>query len=146
MKTRLSNLLFACTALLAFNVLAQEEPDAPVETLELTMELMPEGATQPDAITRVIELPAAAAEAARENASRGLAEANEARERRETGLEIAAEARERSTEQAQQDRENAGRGPPDRGDLRTAPDVPGNPPGGPPGGGGPPNGSGPPGN
>jgi hypothetical protein len=143
MKTGLSNLFVSCTVLLAFNALAQEDPDPPIETLELTMELMPEGATQPDAITRVIELPAAVAEAARENAARGLAEANEARERRETGLAIAAEARERSVEQAQQDRENAGRGPPDREDI---PGAPGNLPGGPPGGGGPPNGSGPPGN
>jgi hypothetical protein len=146
MQNRFSKLVVACTALVAFNVLAQEDPDPPIETLELTMELMPEGATQPDAITRVIELPAAVAEAARENASRGLAEANAARERREAGLTIAAEARERSSEQAQQDRENAGRGPPDRGDIPGAPDVPGNPPGDPPGRGGPPNGSGPPGN
>ena len=86
------------------------------------MVLMPENATLPDAVTRVIELPAAAAEAARENAARGLDEANAAREP-ETGLENAAAASEQGRETAQQNREDRGRGasegggggPPDSG-------------------------------
>ncbi len=38
---------------------AQERPDAEVDHLEVTMRLLPEGATGPDPVTRVIELPEA---------------------------------------------------------------------------------------
>lgn len=107
---------------------------------ELTMTLLPEGATRPDAVTRVIELPGSAAPEATENA-RGLDTANDARSRRAAGLDIATDATQRGRafgeamrEQAQENREDAGREspePPNRPDL---PDRPGpaNPPG-PPG-------------
>lgn len=126
MNTQMLRLTAIVLLLSAVTAPAQDESAPPTEALELTMELMPEGATTPDAVTRVIELPAAVAEAARENAARGLAEANAARDNRDSGLENAEAARERGRDQAQQDRENAGRGRPE--DL----------PGGPPGGGGPP--------
>lgn len=114
-------LIIAGIALVALPVSAQEGADDG-DALDLTMVLMPENATLPDAVTRVIELPAAAAEAARENAARGLEEANAARER-ETGLENAAAASEQGRETAQQNREDRGRGasegrgagPPDSG-------------------------------
>jgi hypothetical protein len=116
---------------------AQENAGENIDTLDLTMELMPEGATLPEAVTRVIELPEGAAEAARQNAAQGLETANAARGNGESGLAIAAEARERGMEQAQEDRENAGRGPPDwiglpdspgpPDDLPGPPDVPGPP-------------------
>jgi hypothetical protein len=135
MNTQMVRLFAISLSLLAVTAYAQDAPAPPIEALELTIELMPEGATQPDAVTRIIELPAAVAEAARENSVRGLAEANAARDNRNAGLENAEEARERGRDQAQQDRENAGRGRPE--DL----------PGGPPGGGGPPSDPpGPPGN
>jgi len=111
-------------ALVALPVSAQEGA-AGSDALDLTMVLMPENATLPDAVTRVIELPAAAAEAARENAVRGVDEANTARER-DNGLENAAEAGERGRERAQENREDRGRGasegrgggPPDDGPGR----------------------------
>ena len=136
MNIRMLKLFAASMLLVALNAQAQEDSAPPIETLELTMELMPEGATRPDAVTRVIELPAAAAEAARENSVRGLVEANAARENREAGLAIAEGASERGRDQAQQDRENAGRGPPE--DLPNGPpeDLPNGPPSdrpGPPG-------------
>lgn len=101
-------LIVAGIALLALPANAQEGA-ADSDTLDLTMVLMPENATRPDAVTRVIELPAAAAEAARENAARGLEEANAARER-EAGIENAAAASEQGRERAQQNREDRGRG------------------------------------
>jgi len=138
MNMQIMKLLAATTLLLSANGQAQEDPGPAIETLELTMELMPEGATQPDAVTRIIELPAVVAEAARENSVRGLAEANAARENQDAGLEIAEEAQERGRDQAQQDREDAGRGPPDGFDPPGRPDdLPGGPPD---------NGPGPPGN
>jgi hypothetical protein len=131
-------------ALLANAVMAQENEAPGIETLDLTMELMPEGATRPDAITRIIELPAAAAEAARENSARGIDSANSARERGEPANETAEAARERGREQAQQSREDRGRGggPPEGAGP---PEVPGGgQPGGGPRGGGPPENPGPP--
>jgi hypothetical protein len=132
--------MVAASALIASGGYAQETPE--IETLDVTMELMAEGATLPEAVTRVIELPEAAAEAARLNAAGGLERANEARGNAAQGLEIAAEARER----AQESRENAGRGgPPDfvedipigpPADLPGPPEeMPGSPeePAGPPG-------------
>lgn len=149
MRTRLMSALLA--SLLAGGAMAQENDETPVETLDLTMELMPEGATQPDAVTRIIELPAAAAEAARENAARGLDTANAAREARGDGNgSVAEEASERGLERAQQVREDIGRGRPDGAgppeDLAPT-DLPGDGPGGEPGdgpGGGPPDNPGPP--
>jgi hypothetical protein len=124
-----------------------QEPSAAdnaADTLDLTMTLMPEGATLPDAVTRIIELPAVAAEAAQENAA-SIDTANEARISRESGRGIAADAREQGAElgqqvreQAQENRENAERGRPDSAGPHDRPggppDVPGPPdrPGGPP--------------
>jgi hypothetical protein len=92
----------------------QTAEDALTDTLDVTMVLLPEGATLPDAVTRTIELPRAAREAA---TAPGLDTAAQARERRERGLETAAEAREQGrefgqqmAEQAQEGRENVGRG------------------------------------
>jgi hypothetical protein len=111
--------------------LAQEDSGEAIETLDLTMELMSEGATTPEAVTRIIELPEAVLEAARERAANGLDEANANRERRDEGLAIADEAREAGRERAEQAQEDAGRGqPPETG---PPPDIPG-----PPGNGGPP--------
>jgi hypothetical protein len=114
---------------------AQEEGEegAPVETLDVTMRLMPEGATLPDAVTKVIELPAAAADQATESAAPGLETANEARDNRgaEQAADAAEQGRERGQqmrEQAQENRENAGRGEP----PATPPGAPNGPPGGPP--------------
>ena len=104
------------------------------QSLDLTMTLLPEGATLPDAVTRVIELPEAASDRARDSANPGLESADNARERRDTGLEIAADAIEGGREfgqamreQAQESRENAGRAdPPDRPELPDhVPDSPG---------------------
>jgi hypothetical protein len=101
-------LIIMGAVLIALPVGAQEGA-ADSDALDLTMVLMPENATLPDAVTRVITLPAAAAEAARENAARGLNEANAARER-ENGRENAAEAGEQGRERAQDNREDRGRG------------------------------------
>ena len=95
-------LVVVSLVLIATHAGAQESSDAPDDTLDLTMVLMPEGATTPDAVTRVIELPAAAAEAA-PVAAESSAE----------GLDTANEAREQGRERAQQGREDAVRGPPD---------------------------------
>jgi hypothetical protein len=122
-------LIVAGIALVALPAIAQEGA-ADSDALDLTMVLMPENATLPDAVTRVIELPAAAAEAARENAARGLDQANAARER-ESGPENAAAAGEQGREIAEQNREERGRGAEGRG-------------GGPPDSGGPPDPGGPP--
>ena len=110
---RMLAITMAATLLVAGGARAQDDDSEGIDTLDLTIELMPDGATLPEAVTRVIELPEVAADAARENAARGLEIANEARQNGEGGLAIAAEARERGLEQAQEDRENAGRGPPE---------------------------------
>ena len=124
----------AATATLAAPRAYAQERDAEeaVETLDVTMTLMPEGTTLPDAVTRLIELPDAAAEAARESAAQGLETANEARANRDAGLGVAAEARENGREfgqevreQAQENSENAGRG--GRPDAAGPPEVPGPP-------------------
>jgi hypothetical protein len=147
-----STLAITLTVLAAGVASAQDEDTTKVETLDLTMTLMPPGATLPDAVTRVIELPAAVTEeAVRENAARGLDQANAARERREDGLATAAEAGEQGRERAQDARENMGRGGPGFDGPPGPPDVPGNSAGDPPGGGppdspGPPDVPGPPGN
>jgi len=111
------------------------------DTLELTMTLLPEGATLPDAVSKVISLPEVAADAAGEHEGEGLGKVNEAREARaggDEGLERAAEPREdgrefgqQMREQAQDDRENNAHGqPPESPDLPDAPDGnPGAPPG-----------------
>lgn len=114
------------------SVAAAQEPAADtVDALELTMTLLPEDATTPDAVTRTIQLPDAAALRA---APPGLEQANDARERRAGGRETAAEARERGrefgrqvAEQAQEGRENAGRGPGGQRPDRPEPNVPGPP-------------------
>ncbi|HSD70431.1 MAG TPA: hypothetical protein VLB07_12800 [Woeseiaceae bacterium] len=102
--------------------------DATFAELEVTMVLMPPGATRPDAVTKTIELPRPARDTGDDNSSKGQDTADEARENREDGLETAGNARERGrefgqemAEQARENREDAGRG--------NAPDEP---PGGPP--------------
>ena len=139
----IGKLILAGIALIALPVCAQEGA-ADSDALDLTMVLMPENATLPDAVTRVIVLPAAAAEAARENAARGLDRANDARDR-ETGLENAAEAGEQGRERAQQNREDRGRGA-SEGRGGGPPDPPGPSGDGPGRGNGPPGTPGPPGN
>jgi hypothetical protein len=92
----------AAAFLLSGSLAAAQETEADVEAggdLDVTMTLLPEGATQPDPVTRTIALPDEAAETeAAESSAEGLATANEARQRREAGLETAAEARERGQE------------------------------------------------
>lgn len=123
-------LLLALGVLLAGAAGAQQPADdEPVpRELEVTMTLMPEGAREPEAVTRVIELPAAASARAAEASEHGLSRADAAREARQEGLDRAAEAREKGrelgeeiAEQARENREDAGRGRP-----------PEPPPGGPP--------------
>jgi len=125
--------LVAATALtLSDASLAQSDADndAVAAELEVTMVLMPQGAARPDAITRIITLPPAAA--LREAAQSG--EQRDADEQRQNGPDTAAEARERGrefgqsmAEQARENREDVGRG--------NAPvDPPGGPPMDPPGG------------
>lgn len=113
-------LLVGVTLALALTVAAlpaHAQDDDTIETLDVTMQLLPEGATLPDPLTSVIELPPAARDTAAENAARGLERANAARAAENPGRETAAEARERSRENAQEARENVGRGrgngPPD---------------------------------
>jgi hypothetical protein len=116
---------------------AQSSP--PSDSLEITMRLMPEGAASPEAITKTIVLPPAASATGVENSAKGLERANEARESNENrgaGQDTAAEARERGrevgqqmSEQARENRDEAGRGNPDR--PQPNPPSP-NPPGPPP--------------
>ena len=136
-----TGLLLVAVGLLIPAAQAQDAEPPPIETLELTMTLMPEGATLPESVTAIIELPATAAEAARENAARGLDRANAARAGRPELPDNAADAGEQGRERAQQARENAGRGPSDAPGSGGGPppsagppaDVPGPPgnPGGP---------------
>lgn len=114
---------------------AQDGAENPADALDLTMTLLPEGATTPDPVTRTIQLPDAAALRADPP---GIERANEAR-RDATGPDTAAEAREQGrdfgqqiAQQAQEARENAGRGAdrerpgqPDR--PEPVPDSPGPP-------------------
>jgi len=128
-----SRLLFACLAALAATTALAQDDDPGIETLDLTIALMPEGATLPEAVTRIIELPAAVtSEATRENAARGLDQANGRIERREAGLEKAAEASQVGQEHAQQGREDVGRGPPDWAGSPGTPETPVTDPPGPP--------------
>ena len=96
----------------------QEPPDdQPVpEELELTMTLMPANAELPEAVTKTIELPPAAAARSAEASEPGRERADDARGNRQ---DTAAEARERGlelgeamAEQARENREDAGRGDP----------------------------------
>lgn len=126
-----------CLLLSASLVLAQEDDASDADPAEATIRLMGMvEAESPDAVTKEILLPPAAAEntAAVENAARGLQKAQENRDRRENGLSRADEARERGAEmaeEARQNRENRGRFE----DRPTPPDPPGrrDPPNGPPG-------------
>ena len=146
MKLKTLTSLCAATMLLgSIWVQAQEAEDTDGgrvdQNLDLTMTLLPEGATKPDAITRVITLPDVAFDQAGDNASQGLETADDARARREAGLQTAADAIEGGREfgqsmreQAQENRENRGRGdPPAPPDSPGAPNPPGRPPGNPPG-------------
>lgn len=132
-------MLAAALALGALGARAQDAPDddASDADFELTITLLPPGATQPDAVTRRIELPPAVVEQGNSGDAEGLETAEEVRERRAVGLENAAEAVERGrelgeavSEQARETRENAGRGePPDPPNRPERPDPPGSPPG-----------------
>ena len=53
------NFALVLVSLLCGSAALAQEPGNPVETLDVTMRLMPPGATLPDAVTKVIELPAA---------------------------------------------------------------------------------------
>ncbi len=110
-------------------------PPALTESLELTMTLLPRGATGPEAVVRTIPLPAPVRAGVRAD---GTEAAEQARQRRQDGLDTATEARELGREfgqqRAEQAREDAGRGSDRRPDTRSSPENPG-PPGqaGPPG-------------
>lgn len=120
--------IICCSALLLGinNAWAQDGDEA-----ESTIRLM--GAAEaelPEAVTKEITLPAAAAEdrAAVEDTARGLETANENRQRREEGLSTADEARERGADmadEAQDNRENRGRSE-DRPEPPANPGPPGN--------------------
>ena len=130
--------LLICTLALADGARAQDADDEDQEPLpedlELTMTLMPEGEALPEAVTRTIELPPSASDAAATNAA-GLSQANEARDAREEGLDTAAEARdkgrelgEQMAEQARENREDTGRSkppPPPDGPPKDIPVPPG---------------------
>jgi hypothetical protein len=121
------------TLLLASGGVAAEEEAQPVaapppsvaESLELTMTLLPEGATGPASVISTIELPPQARAGDRGDAASDTAA--QARERREFGLDTAAEARELGREfgldRAEQAREDAGRGGDRRPDDVPAPPV-----------------------
>ncbi len=126
-----------CLLLSSSLVLAQDDDASAADPAEATIRLM--GAVEaelPEAVTKEIMLPPAAAEnsAAVENAARGLQRVEENRERRDKGLSRADEAREHGAEmaeEARQNRENRGRfedrpTPPDRPER---PDPPQGPPG-----------------
>lgn len=96
---------------------AQDASDsgADADSLDVTMALLPEGAKQPDAVTRTISLPAAASSHAA--AAPGLDKANANRARRGNGLDTAEQARaegrdfgQEMRQQATEQRENAERG------------------------------------
>lgn len=94
---------------------AQDSP--PSDSLELTMRLLPDGAASPDAITKTIVLPPTASATGVESSENGRERANEARESGGAGQDTAAEAQERGrefgqqmSEQARENRDEAGRG------------------------------------
>lgn len=123
-------LLVGITALLlSFSGVRADDPDDG-ERAESTIRLMGEAEAElPDAVTRVIALPAAVSEdsAAVENAAKqlkGLKKANERLERREEGLSKADDARDRGAEMANEARDNRE----NRGRSEDRPEPP-NPPG-----------------
>jgi hypothetical protein len=129
-------------ALAGFLAVSANAQERALERLELTMALLPEDAVDAEVITRRIELPPAAPDAAA-NSQRPAEPPGQANGQG-PGLDTAAEARERGREfgqnvaaQARENRENAGRGD-------DPPGPPENPPGppidvpSPPGNGGPP--------
>ena len=132
MKNKL--VLVGITALLlSFSAVQAQDPEEGEEA-ESTIRLMDEAEAElPDAVTKVISLPAAVSEesAAVEKAAKhlkGLEKANDRLERRENGLSKADDARDRGAEmanEARDSRENRGRsedhpdppkppGPPDK--------------------------------
>lgn len=73
---------------------AQESPPADqIESLDVTMRLLPQGATRPDAITRVIELPEAVRARIAENARERERSGSAAASPEETRRAVAARAR-----------------------------------------------------
>jgi hypothetical protein len=151
MVLKRSMVLAAATWLLAGAVANAQDADGSNgsdDSLDVTMTLLPEGASLPDAVTRTIPLPDTATSS---HAQPGLDTANENRLRRDDGLETAQDARDRGRQfgqdvrdQAAEQRENAergqrpdGAGPPDGlpptspPDQTSPPDLPdqANPPG-----------------
>jgi hypothetical protein len=143
---RARSLTIVAAVLFAMAVSAAENGDSQDGALDLTMELMPADATSPEAVTGVIELPAASTEAAGQNAEDGLTKANEAREHREDGLATAEEALAQGQAHAEQSREDIGRGPPDPENIPAQPEIPDDLPGTTPENAGPPDTPGRPGN
>lgn len=93
------------------------------DSLDVTITLLPEGATQPDAVTKTIKLPDSIPSQSRA-APPGLGKANDNKDRRAQGLATAEEARAQGSEfgqemrqQAAEQRANAerGKGPGDAG-------------------------------
>ena len=122
--------LFACLLLMSGATFAQENGDGgdggEEDDLDITMTLLPANAATPEAMTKSIQLPAAAVAQTQEHSAAGRS-----KERRTQALEKAAEARERGRDfgqdmatQARDARENRSRG--------GRPDNPG-PPNNPPG-------------
>ncbi len=66
----------ALLALAAVSLAAAQEavPDEDIDNLDVTMRLLPEGATRPDAVTRVIELPEAVRARVAESRARDVAD------------------------------------------------------------------------
>ncbi len=102
--------------------------------LDLTMKLLPEGATSAEPITRQIELPATPPSSAGNDKDQGAK--SSPIEGAGTGRDTAAEARERGrefgqdvAEQARENRENAGRGRGSTGPPATPPGRPDGVPG-----------------
>jgi len=110
--------LMLTTAMLTGQAFAEETDEAVAEDDELVMEVIEEGTTPGDIISR-IRLPDAASEVGRTNAARGADTANAAREggrafgqgmaeaRGEQGREIGASAREAAADIASEARQSA---------------------------------------
>lgn len=135
---RMGWLTMLLAATVAAGPVAAQSATAPDDELELTMTLLPESATEPDAVTKNIELPAPASDQGVAKSADGTANANQAHEGRDSGLANAAEAQERGRDigqtiaaEAHDNREDQGRGnapePPSPPDHPVPPNPPGPP-------------------
>jgi hypothetical protein len=134
-KTKRMMGLTASAALLSALAFAAEAQGPSDTSLEVTIRLLPENAVGPAEITKEIELPPAAANAAAPPADPAGGPPPGAERGNGQGLDVAAEARERGreygqdvAEQARENRENAGR-PDDAGPPVDPPGGPNDPPG-----------------